>query len=173
MELNEQVDQVRLIVPDTGVLTALAQEDKLDLLFSFTKHVHLVITDVVEFESTLKAELVEAQRIQQFLTKNSNRVLVQPTNFHAYLDAAKQGAILPGIQNMGPLSIYGLFFGLDAEIDASARPTLPTTTIVLFQDVWFNQHHTYRPRAIRVLSMAEFRALALDSTLKIAIKNGI
>jgi hypothetical protein len=145
----KKLAEVRLVVPDTGVLISLAHGNLLDLLMNFAGRVHLAITDVVEFESTRRADMFDAQRIRQFLTQNSDRISVEPTSFHAYLEAAKKSPSLPQIPDIGELSIYGLINGIRND-----APKLPT--LVLFEDNWFVKNHAYRPTSTHLVSLAAF-----------------
>ena len=141
--------EVQLVVPDTGILISLAHGNLLDILLNFAKKVNLTVTDVVEFESTRKADMFDAERIKDFLHRNSNRINVAPTSFHEYIERAKKDPNIPRIPDMGEISIYGFINGLRSEI-----PGIPT--IVLFEDNWFIRNQAHRPTSTHLVSLWAF-----------------
>ena len=71
---------IRVVLPDTGPLISLAFGESLDLLLSVASEVRLVLTDVVEFEATHRADdLPDAQAIRAFLRDHAGRIEVMPT----------------------------------------------------------------------------------------------
>ena len=56
---------IRLVIPDSGVLISLAHGHLLDALFSFSGDVRLTVTDVVQYETTIRTDLVDAGRMRR------------------------------------------------------------------------------------------------------------
>lgn len=147
--MTKKLVDVRLVIPDTGILISLAHGDLLDVLLNFAEHVSIVITDVVEFEATRKENMFDARRIQLFLEKNKERITVEPTSFHAYLQQAKINPDIPVIPDMGELSIYGFINDIRNDI-----PKIPT--LILFEDNWFVNNQAYRPTSTHLVSLVAF-----------------
>ena len=147
--MANKLAEVRLVVPDTGILISLAHGNLLDVLLNFAEKVDLVITDVVEFESTRKADMFDAERIKDFFKQNSKRISVEPTSFHDYIEGVKKNPDTPRIPNIGELSIYGFINEIRNEI-----PGIPT--LVLFEDNWFKKNQAYRPTSTHLVSLVVF-----------------
>lgn len=76
------MSKITIVIPDTGPLITLAKADALDLLLSFGDDVRLVLTDVVEFESTrFRTDHKDAQQICDFITANSARIDIESTSY--------------------------------------------------------------------------------------------
>jgi hypothetical protein len=84
--------RIRIVIPDAGPLITLAKADALDLLLTFGDDVALVVTDMVDFETTRqRTDFADAQQIFDFLRVNSHRVAIQETSFgQQAIAAAKQ-----------------------------------------------------------------------------------
>jgi hypothetical protein len=95
------------VIPDSGVLISLAHGHLLDALFSFSDDVRLTLTDVVQYESTLRTDLVDASRIRQFLKRNAARIKVDATGFHKLIEQAIENPAIELPKNIGEISIYG------------------------------------------------------------------
>jgi hypothetical protein len=71
---------IRVVLPDTGPLISLALGESLDLLLAVASDVRLVLTDVVEFEATHRADdLPDARALRAFLRSHADRIEVMPT----------------------------------------------------------------------------------------------
>jgi hypothetical protein len=140
---------VRLVIPNTGILISLAHGDLLDVLWNFADHVSLVITDLVEFEATRLADIPEAKQIQVFLEQNSERISVEPTSFQEYIEQAKINPDVPPIADIGELSIYGL-------INSIEKDTVKIPTWILLEDNWFLKNQAYRATSAHLVSLVDF-----------------
>lgn len=147
--MTKKLTEVRLVIPDTGILISLAHGDLLDVLLNFADHVNLAITDVVEFEATRKADIFDAKRIQIFFEQNSKRITVEPTSFHEYIEKVKINPDIPEIQDIGELSIYGFINSIRNDV-----PKIPT--LILFEDNWFIRNQAYRPTSTHLVSLVAF-----------------
>jgi len=66
---------IQIVLPDTGPLISLALGNALDLLLLVSDDVRLVLTDVVEFEATHRADrYADATAIRSFLSAHADRV---------------------------------------------------------------------------------------------------
>lgn len=164
--MSLQPQTVRLVIPDTGVLISLAHGNLLDVLLDFADTVDLVITDVVEFEATKKAEQPDAQRIASFLGKHADRITVEATSFHEYLKAARENPGTPRIPNIGELSIYGFINQVRSE--EGGVPTL-----VLFEDNWFVRNQFHRPTSTHLVSLCAFLKLVAQRVPDFSYKQAI
>jgi len=140
---------IRLVIPDSGVLISLAHGQLLDLLFRFSDDVRLTVTDVVQYETTMRTDLIDAGRIKEFLKRNADRIKVDPTGFHKLIEQAIENPALDLPQNIGEISIYG--YVNDIRQDEPGIPVL-----VLFEDEWFLKNQYTRPRNTHLLSLAAF-----------------
>lgn len=140
---------VRLVIPDSGVLISLAHGHLLDALFSFSDDVRLTVTDVVQYEATLRTDLIDACRIKQFLKRNAYRIKVDATGFHKLIEQAIADPAIELPKNIGEISIYG--YVNDIRQDEPGIPVL-----VLFEDEWFLKNQYTRPRNTHLLSLAAF-----------------
>ncbi|MFM9972860.1 MAG: hypothetical protein ACKVQK_31170 [Burkholderiales bacterium] len=140
---------IRLVFPDSGVLISLAHGDLLDVLFSFSDDVRLTVTDVVKYETTLRTDLSDANRIREFLTRNARRIKVDPTGFHKLIEQAIENPAIELPSNIGEISIYGYINGIRQD-----EPGIPV--LVLFEDEWFLKNQYTRPRNTHLLSLAAF-----------------
>ncbi len=140
---------VRVVIPDTGVLISLAHGQLLNVLFSFSDDVRLTVTDVVQYEATLRTDLVDAGRIREFLKKHAARITVDATDFHQLLEQARQNSAIVLPKNIGEMSIYGYLNEIRQD-----EPGIPV--LVLFEDEWFLKNQTTRPRNTHLLSLAAF-----------------
>lgn len=142
---------IRLVIPDTGVLISLAHGNLLEQILNFTEDVRLTITDAVAYEATHRQDLVDAQRVREFIDRNKKRITVQPTAFHSLVEEATQDASrvkhLP--KNMGEISAYGYLNELRND-----EPGIPA--LIIFEDEWFLRNQYTRPRNTHLLSMVAF-----------------
>lgn len=146
---------IRLVLPDTGPLISLAAGDALDLLLLARRDVRIVLTDVVEFEATRRADtFVDGAKIQQFLRDHAERVEVLPTtigqlalpDLRRRLDAG-EFAKLP--KDIGELSITNFVISL-----RTSNPGDPT--LVLIEDEWFTANAYAVPGNVHLLSTSAF-----------------
>ena len=140
---------IRLVIPDSGVLISLAHGDLLDALFSFSDDVRLTVTDVVQYEATLRTDLSDAGRIKEFLKTNAARIKVDTTGFHKLIEQAIKNPAIELPKNIGEISIYGYVNDIRQH-----EPGVPV--LVLFEDEWFIKNQYTRPRNTHLLSLAAF-----------------
>jgi hypothetical protein len=140
---------IRLVIPDSGVLISLAHGHLLDALFSFADDVRLTVTDVVQFETTMRTDLIDATRIKSFLKRNANRITVDATGFHKLIEQAIENPAIELPKNFGEISIYGYINDIRQD-----EPGIPV--LVLFEDEWFIKNQYARPRNTHLLSLAAF-----------------
>lgn len=142
--------EIKVVIPDSGVLISLAHGGLLDVLLNFADNVSLAITDVVNFEATRKTELFDAKRIKEFISNNSNRVMIEHTGFHEQIRRAEIDPDFPLPPDVGELSIYGYINSLRSKL-----PLIPT--LVIFEDNWFvDNQQGPRPSNTHLLSLAAF-----------------
>jgi hypothetical protein len=140
---------VRLVIPDSGVLISLAHGNLLDALFSFSDDVRLTLTDVAQYEATMRTDLVDASRIKRFLKRNADRIKVDATGFHKLIEQAIENPAIELPRNIGEISIYGYINDIRQD-----EPGIPV--LVLFEDEWFLKNQYTRPRNTHLLSLAAF-----------------
>jgi hypothetical protein len=140
---------IRLVIPDSGVLISLAHGHLLDALFGFSDDVRLTVTDVVQYEATMRTDLIDANRIKEFLKRNTDRIKVDATGFHKLIAQAIENPAIELPKNIGEISIYG--YVNDIRQDEPGIPVL-----VLFEDEWFLKNQYTRPRNTHLLSLAAF-----------------
>jgi hypothetical protein len=140
---------IRLVIPDSGVLISLAHGHLLDVLFSFSDNVRLTLTDVVQYEATMRTDLIDASRIKQFLKRNAARIKVDATGFHKLIEQAIENPAIELLKNIGEISIYGYINDIRQD-----EPGIPV--LVLFEDEWFLKNQYTRPRNTHLLSLAAF-----------------
>jgi len=146
---------IRLVIPDTGPLISLAAGDALDLLLLAREDVRIVLTDMVEFEATRRAdEYVDGAKIRQFLMDHAQRIEVLPTTIGqmALPDMRRrldQGESAQMPKDIGELSIVNVVISL-----RTANPGDPT--LVLIEDDWFTADTYAVPGNIHLLSTAAF-----------------
>ena len=140
---------VRLVIPDSGVLISLAHGHLLDALFSFSDDVRLTVTDVAQYEATMRTDLIDASRIKEFLKRNAGRIKVDATGFHKLIEQAIENPAIELPKNIGEISIYGYINDIRQD-----EPGIPV--LVLFEDEWFLKNQTARPRNTHLLSLAAF-----------------
>lgn len=140
---------IQVVIPDTGILISLAHGNLLDVLLNFADEVHIVLTDVVEFESTRKVEMFDADRIRTFLEFNKERIRIEPTGFHSLLEMAKKDGNIPLPEDIGELSIYGC-------INNIRNAQKQIATLVLFEDGWFARNQYTRPSMTHLVSLTAF-----------------
>lgn len=140
---------VRLVIPDSGVLISLAHGHLLDALFSFSDDVRLTVTDVVQYEATMRTDLIDASRIKEFLKRNADRIKVDVTGFHKLIEQATEDPAIELPKNIGEISIYGYINDIRQD-----EPGIPV--LVLFEDEWFLKNQYTRPRNTHLLSLAAF-----------------
>lgn len=140
---------VRLVIPDSGALISLAHGRLLDALFSFSDDVRLTVTDVVQYEATMRTDLIDASRIKVFLKRNADRIKVDATAFHKLIEQAIENPAIELPKNIGEISIYGYINDIRQD-----EPGIPV--LVLFEDEWFLKNQYTRPRNTHLLSLAAF-----------------
>ena len=140
---------IRLVIPDSGVLISLAHGHLLDALFSFSDDVRLTVTDVVQYEATMRTDLIDASQIKGFLKRNADRIKVDATGFHKLLEQAIENPAIELPKDIGELSIYGYINDIRQD-----EPGIPV--LVLFEDEWFLKNQYTRPRNTHLLSLAAF-----------------
>jgi hypothetical protein len=142
---------IRVVLPDTGPLISLALGESLDLLLAVASDVRLVLTDVVEFEATHRADdLPDAQAIRAFLRSHADRIEVMPTTIGSIALAdlkRKAEAGLPAAlpKDLGELSITNFVMSL-----RTSNPGDPM--LVIIEDDWFAENAYAVPGNIHLLS---------------------
>ncbi len=150
-----QARAIRVLIPDTGPLISLAIGEALDLLLAVSDDVRIVITDVVEFEATHRAQAyLDGAAINAFLHANAPRVEVMPTTVGqlALADArrrAEAGAAWTLPPDLGELSITNFVISL-----RTVNPGDPM--LVLTEDDWFATNTYALPGNVHLLSTAAF-----------------
>ena len=95
---------IKIVLPESGPLISLALGESLDLLLSFSAEVRIVLTDVVEYEVTQRADdLPDALAIRSFLAQHAGRIEVISTT-------------------IGSLALGDLRRKADAGLPSSLRP---------------------------------------------------
>lgn len=146
---------IRILLPDTGPLISLAVGNALDLLLLVSDDVRLVLTDVVEFESTYRADhFPDARAITDFLQKHADRVEVMPTIIGklALGDRKRRAedAEQPSLpKNLGELSITDFVISL-----RTVNPGDPM--LVLIEDDWFAANAYAVPGNVHLLSTSAY-----------------
>lgn len=142
---------IRIVLPDTGPLISLALGDALDLLLLVSDDVRLVLTDVVEFEATYRADrYADAAVIRSFLSAHADRVEVVPTTIGTLALADLRRKALAGEQvglpkDLGELSITN--FVISLRIVNPGDPML-----VIVEDDWFSANSYSVPGNVHLLS---------------------
>ena len=140
--------EIRLVIPDAGVLISLAHGGLLDVLFGFSTRTHIVVTDVVMFEATQRNDLADAQVINEFVNAHKEQIAVEATSAQRLIELAKNDpTILP--DDIGETSIYGYINAIRNDY-----PGIPT--LVIFEDQWFIANQHQRPRNTHLLSLSAF-----------------
>jgi hypothetical protein len=122
---------IRVVLPDTGPLISLALGESLDLLLAVASDMRLVLTDVVEFEATHRADdLPDAQAIRAFLRSHADRIEVMPTTIGSIALADLQRKAEAGLpaalpKDLGELSITNFVMSL-----RTANPGDPMLVII-------------------------------------------
>lgn len=81
MAQQQKIQQIEIVIADSGPLISLAHADKLDLLLLFKDDVRLVITDFVEFEVTRHRDRhADAKVICNFINRHAGKVVIQETS---------------------------------------------------------------------------------------------
>jgi hypothetical protein len=142
---------IRVVLPDTGPLISLALGQALDLLLLVSDDVRLVLTDVVEFEATHRADrYADAAAIQGFLSAHADRVEVLPTTIGSLALGDLRRKALAGEpvslpKDLGELSITNFVISL-----RTVNPGDPMLVIV--EDDWFSAHAYSVPGNVHLLS---------------------
>ncbi len=148
--MTNKLIEVRVVIPDAGILISLAHGDLLDVLLEFAEKVRILTTDIVEFEVTRRGDLFDAKRISDFLAANKDRITVQRTGYEGILNAAKKDPDMVLPPDIGESSIYGFVNSIRAE-----APGIPT--VVLFEDNWFARNEMgVRPTMVHLVSLLAF-----------------
>lgn len=118
---------IKIVISDSGPLISLANANALDLLLDFEPDVEVVVTDIVYHETTLGRDVhKDAEKIYQFLSKNSGHITIQGTGYgQLLLDKIKSDPNYKLPPDAGEMSIMSY----DINSDDPA--------IVLFEDKWF------------------------------------
>jgi hypothetical protein len=144
---------IRVVLPDTGPLISLALGDALELLLSVAEEVRIVLTDVVEYEATHRADdLPDAQAIRSFLNDHASRIEVMPTTIGsialADLRRQAQGGVPASLpKDLGELSITNFVMSL-----RTSNPGDPM--LVIIEDDWFAENAYAVPGNVHLLSTA-------------------
>ena len=155
MKKKQKSLEIRLVLPDAGVLISLAHGNLLDTLLAFSDKTQIVLTDVVMFEATRRNDLADAQAIIEFVDAHKEKVEVEETSAHALIEYAKSNPELPLPDDIGETSIYGYINAIRNDY-----PGIPT--LIIFEDQWFMANQHLRPRNTHLLSLSAFlRAIEL------------
>jgi hypothetical protein len=142
---------IRIVLPDAGPLISLAVGNVLDLLLLASDEVRLVLTDVVEFEATHRADrFADAVTIRDFLQEHAQRVEVMPTTIGSMAlgdlkrrTLAGEAVTLP--KDLGELSITSFVISL-----RTVNPGDPM--LVLIEDDWFAANSYAVPGNVHLVS---------------------
>jgi hypothetical protein len=152
--MKKKLANVRLVIPDAGILISLAHGDMLNILLEFADDVHIITTDFVEFEVTRRADLFDAQKITEFFANNKDRILIESTGYEDIIKAKKANPSMKLPPDLGESSIYGFINDIRGEL-----PGIPT--LVLFEDNWFSRNELgARPTMVHLVSMVSFLTYA-------------
>lgn len=146
---------ISVVLPDTGPLISLAAGGALDLLLLARHDVRIVVTDMVHFEATHRADdFADGAAIASFLAKNEERIEVVPTTIGQFALpelkrrlAAGEQVSMP--QDLGELSITNFVISI-----RQANPGDPM--LVLIEDDWFIGNSYAVPGNVHLLSTASF-----------------
>src|SRR4051794_11556766 len=97
--------EIRLVIPDSGVLISLAHGDLLETLLGFSNKTQIVLTDVVMFEATRRNDLDDARAISEFVDAHKQQIEVEETSAHALIEYAKSNSEIPLPADIGETSI--------------------------------------------------------------------
>ena len=142
---------IKIVLPDSGPLISLALGESLDLLLSFSAEVRIVLTDVVEYEVTHRADdLPDALAIRSFLAQHAGRIEVISTTIGSLALGdlrRKADAGLPSSlpKDVGELSITNFVISL-----RTASTAIPM--LVIIEDDWFAENAYALPGNIHLLS---------------------
>jgi hypothetical protein len=142
---------IRIVLPDTGPLISLALGAALDLLLLVSDDVRIVVTDVVEFEATHRADrYADAAVIKAFLRDHADRLEVLPTTIGTLALGDLGRRALAGEQvslpkDLGELSITNFVISL-----RTINPGEPMLVIV--EDDWFAANAYSVPGNVHLLS---------------------
>lgn len=142
---------IRIVLPDAGPLISLAVGNALDLLLLASGDVRLVLTDVVEFEATHRADrYADAATIRDFLQAHAHRVEVMPTTLGTMALGDLKRRTLAGEtvnlpKDLGELSITSFMISL-----RTVNPGDPM--LVLIEDDWFATNSYAVPGNAHLLS---------------------
>lgn len=129
---------IRIFIPDSGPLIALAVADELGLLLKVAGDVRLLITDHVEWKVTRRDDLPDAPKIAAFFRANADRVEVVETSIGKMARAGLEAAALNGeeikrMKDLGELSIASAMIQMRQLNPGDA-------TLVLIEVEWFGRH---------------------------------
>lgn len=129
-----ELEQIRLEVPDPGVVIELARMGRLDLLFFSAQDVHLVLPDTVIFETTHYFDNDIAFRVKDFLSKNTHRLSIRTTAFTEFIQWCEKtlSSIFP--EDMSLTSIYSV-------LDDIVNQTSNERVIILVTNLWIDRNH--------------------------------
>ena len=165
--MKKKLINVKIVIPDAGILISLAHGDLLHLLLEFAKDVHIVTTDIVEFEVTRRSDLFDAKKIADFLAKNKDRIIIESTAYTDLLKIFKSNPSVNIPDDIGETSIYGLVNNIRSD-----APSIPT--LVLFEDNWFTRNELgTRPTMVHLVSLVSFLKYAEQVIPDFSFNEGI
>jgi hypothetical protein len=154
LHYEKKLEKVRLVIPDAGILITLAHGDMLNILLEFADDVHILTTDLVEFEVTRRADLFDAKKITEFFANNKGRIHIESTGYEDIIQTAKANPDMKLPPDIGETSIYGYVNNIRRELPG-------ITTLVLFEDNFFVTNELgARPTMVHLVSMASFLTYA-------------
>lgn len=154
---------ISVVLPDIGPLISLAAGGALDLLLLAREDVRIVVTDMVHFEATHRAdEFADGVAIASFLAKNEGRIEVFPTTVGQFALPELKRRLAAGDQismpqDLGELSITNFVISIHQD------PGDPM--LVLIEDDWFIGNSYAVPGNVHLLSTASF----LDGLEKVGV----
>lgn len=166
-KLKKKLVEVQLVIPDAGILISLAHGDLLGVILEFADTVTVVITDIVKFEVTRRADLFDAKKIEDFLAENKDRIKEIDTGYGPILELARKNPDIKLPENIGEHSIYGFVNDIRSE-----KPGIPT--LVLFEDNWFVKNELgSRPTMVHLVSLVSFLRYAEQVIPDFSFENAI
>ncbi|MFZ4538895.1 hypothetical protein [Propionivibrio sp.] len=165
--MKKKLVEVQLVIPDAGILISLAHGDLLGVILEFADTVTVVITDIVKFEVTRRADLFDAKKIEDFLAENKDRIKEIDTGYGPILELARKNPDIKLPENIGEHSIYGFVNDIRSE-----KPGIPT--LVLFEDNWFVKNELgSRPTMVHLVSLVSFLRYAEQVIPDFSFENAI
>jgi hypothetical protein len=144
-------DRAKIVIPDAGVLMALAHGDILDMLFAGASSAVLGMTDFAVFGARHGSDQQDLDRINTFLSGHARKVSIEPTLLNEVIDQANAG-LVPASKMapyLGEMGMYNYLSGMYQKPTASP-------TVVLIEDEWFINRELPQADNLQVMSLMAF-----------------